>query len=93
VFFAGGGGSLLLMQPESIDVATSKLHITFMIASSTARLIDEPIVDSSAAARERPSTQAHVLRSPTLTPSGRPHRGHTVPAVRHYWIYDWPADA
>jgi hypothetical protein len=33
VFFAGGAGSLLLMQPDSIDTATSKLDRTFIIAS------------------------------------------------------------
>jgi hypothetical protein len=41
VVFAGGEGWLLLMQPVSIDAATSKLASTFIIASlniSTSRL-------------------------------------------------------
>jgi hypothetical protein len=69
VFFAGGGGSLLLMQPDSTDTATNKLHIIFIIVSSSTRsLIDEPIVDSGPALRQRPSAQAPVARCPTNTP-------------------------
>jgi hypothetical protein len=33
VVFAGGEGSLLLIQPDNIDAATSKLASTFIIAS------------------------------------------------------------
>jgi hypothetical protein len=41
VVFAGGEGLLLLIQPVSIDAATSKLASTFIIASLNREHFDE----------------------------------------------------
>ena len=44
--FAGGEGLLLLIQPASIDAATSKLASTFIVASLDIEYFDESL-DSS----------------------------------------------
>jgi hypothetical protein len=97
VFLAGGAGSLLLMQPDSIDAATNKLHMIFIIASS------HSIVDrrgycrfgpGASTAAERASACRQVSYKYAVGASGsRIYRGYTVPAARDYWIYDCPADA
>ena len=103
--FCGGEGSLLLMQPDSMDAATSKLASTFIIASwnrSTNRLTRHLDCHSRcrglAAAAADPACgcprTSYGCRDASYRRRAEPARSaHTVLGARRYWIYDGPADA
>lgn len=104
--FAGGEGSLLLMQADSMDAETSKLASTFIIASLES--FDESLDSSSwwpfsapvGRLRQRQIAHAAVAARPTAVfarptggARGRPAPPYTVLSARRYWIYGGLAGA
>jgi len=100
VVFAGGEGLLLLIQPASIDAATSKLASTFIIASLNMEHFDEftthrgchspPRVGGAAAADRAcacPRT-SYTGGNSRLGGEGSPSpQPYTVLGASQYWIY------
>ena len=79
--FAGGEGLLLLIQPASIDAATSKLASTFIIASFniSTHLISAAILraDGCILRDDRWLRQRRIARAPVLA---RPTLGAMAPS-------------
>jgi hypothetical protein len=98
VVLAGGEGSLLLIQPDSIVAATNKLASTFISPPSIiGPIIQAPFLVHAGPARQQPIAHAAVLAGPTAgactahySGPAAPKRPYTVFGARQYWIYDRP---
>jgi hypothetical protein len=87
VVFAGGGGLLLLMQPDSNHAAVKALNRIFIVTSlnhSIFRFRDLFSIQNRFV-RQRPIAQRAVVTCPTGPPGA--HRPYTVLSTRRYWIY------